>query len=125
MDEEKTELVELEGMSDEGRREFLAKLLAGAGGVVAAGLLASALAPPAEAADTISPDVMEPAHTTPGGGTIIRNSPLRYQALKQGHSFSVASRDLSKLLVQEQLLRPDLGGRLASISLSLSYGAQA
>ena len=85
MDEEKKVTLEAEEMSEESRRDFVNKLLAGVGGVAAAGLLASALGSPAEAAPIGGTKMND------GGITALAGTPLRYQALSNGHSFSASS----------------------------------
>jgi hypothetical protein len=118
MDDENKVTPDLEEMSDESRRNFLNKLLAGVGGVAAAGLLASALGSPAEAA----PMANEGGHL--GSLSPISGTPLRYQALENGHSLSASSRGLAQTLAREGLINSSKipNGALASVSLSLSYG---
>ena len=118
MDDENKVTPDVEEMSDESRRDFLNKLLVGVGGVAAAGLLASALGSHAEAAPMGTLDVARDIRGTP-----LRETPLQYRALNNGHALSASSPALTQTLLREGLLNPaKVGQNVASVGLSLTYG---
>jgi hypothetical protein len=105
-----------EGASGDLRRDFLAKAVTAVGGIVAAGL-ALGLASTGESAEAAADPPAAPV-TSP---VQIRQSPLRYERLRNGHSFELTSTELTNVLAREGLISNDLLGKQSLMRLALLY----
>lgn len=100
------------------RRDFLTKAVAAAGALAASGVLASALNTEAEA-QTVK---MAPARKMDVQRTeIVKNTPLKYAKLANGHEMTLGGQQLNEVLVREGLLNPDLAGKSSVMTLKLEW----
>jgi hypothetical protein len=100
------------------RRDFLTKAVAAAGAVAASGMLASALNTEAEAQAVKAAPVRRTAVQRP---EIVRNTPLKYAKLANGHEMTLGGEQLNELLVREGLLAQDLAGKSSVMTLKLEW----
>jgi hypothetical protein len=100
------------------RRDFLTKAVAAAGAVAASGMLAGALGGEAEA---------QPASTAPVRAVrversqIVKDTPLKYAKLSNGHQMTLGGKQLNDVLVREGLLDKDLAGKNSVMTLKLEW----
>ncbi len=100
------------------RRDFLTKAVAAAGALAASGVLASALSTEAEA-QTVK---MAPARSTQiQRAEIVKDTPLKYAKLSNGHEMTVGGTQLNEILVREGLLNQDLLGKSSVMTLKLEW----
>jgi hypothetical protein len=100
------------------RREFLTKAVAAAGALAASGVLASALNTEAEA-QTVK---MAPARRTEVQRTeVVKDTPLKYAKLANGHEMTLGGQQLNDILVREGLLNKDLTGKSSVMTLKLEW----
>ena len=113
--EEETQGMEgAEDDSEQSRREFLSKAMAGAGALAAVGLVSGILSSEAEA--------QRPGAVTRAAKIeTVRGSRLQYKSLAKGHSFEVSSTELSKVLAREGLIGPELAGLGTKMILTLQW----
>jgi len=115
-DEKKTD--DAERTSEAERRDFLTKAVAAAGALAASGVLASALSTEAEA-QTVK---MAPVRRTEVPRTeIVRDTPLKYAKLSNGHEMTLGGQQLNDILVREGLLSGDLAGKSSVMTLKLEW----
>jgi hypothetical protein len=100
------------------RRDFLTKAVAAAGALAASGVLASALSTEAEA-QTVK---MAPARMTAVQRTeVVKDTPLKYAKLTNGHEMTLGGQQLNDILVREGLLNQDLLGKSSVMTLKLEW----
>ena len=104
--------------SEAERRDFLTKAVAAAGALAASGMLASALSTEAEA-QTVK---MAPARSTQiQRAEIVKDTPLKYAKLANGHEMTLGGQQLNDILVREGLLNQDLLGKSSVMTLKLEW----
>jgi hypothetical protein len=103
--------------SDVERRDFLTKAFAAAGALAAGGVLASALSGDAEAATTVAPARRATMQRT----QLVKDTPLRYSKLANGHEMTLGGKELNDILVREGLLSSDLTGKSSVMTLKLEW----
>lgn len=100
------------------RRDFLTRAFAAAGALAAGGMLAGALSSDAEA-QTVK---AAPVKTTQvQRAQVVRNTPLKYAKLANGHEMALGGQELNDVLVREGLLDPDLAGKSSVMTLKLEW----
>ena len=115
-DEKKTD--DAERTPEAERRDFLTKAVAAAGALAASGVLASALSTEA-GAQTVK---MAPVRKTEIQRTeVVRDTPLKYAKLSNGHEMTVGGTQLNEILVREGLLNQDLLGKSSVMTLKLEW----
>jgi hypothetical protein len=118
MTEEEKTAQDLEQKSDSERRDFLAKAVAAAGALAASGMLAEALGSEAEARIATT---ATPAQTTLRRAEIVKDTPLRYEKMSNGHTLSMGGTELNEILIREGLLSKGLAGKSSVMSLKLEW----
>jgi hypothetical protein len=98
--------------SDSDRRDFLVKAAA-AGTLVAAGLAATMLS--ADAA------VVRAVPTAVGQKISLKEVPLQYQKLQDGHALEIKSTELTDILAREGLIASNLKGKQSLMRLEIRY----
>jgi len=104
--------------SETERRDFLTKAVAAAGALAASGVLASALNTEAEA-QTVK---MAPARATQvQRSEVVKDTPLKYAKLANGHEMTLGGQQLNDILVREGLLNSGLAGKSSVMTLKLEW----
>jgi hypothetical protein len=116
MAEEPKEVEEAVEVSDEAKREFLAKAVAAVGALAAAGLAAGVVSAAAET----GPAIEGPA-VAAGPLVSLAQAPLKYQKLRHGHAFELTSTELTSVLAREGLVSKDWIGKQSLMRLALLY----
>jgi hypothetical protein len=99
--------------SEGARREFLAKAAAAAGAVIAGGL-AGMLSSEAEAAQVSTAATAQRMQ-------MLRDAPVRYAKLRDGHALEMKSTELTNILAREGLISKDLMGKQALMRVEVRY----
>lgn len=118
MTEEEKKTEEAAQTEETERREFLSKAVAAAGALAASGVLASALSGEAEAqAIKVAPARRMDVQRT----EVVKNTPLKYAKLANGHEMTLGGQQLNDVLVREGLLNPGLAGKSSVMTLKLEW----
>jgi len=118
MTEDEKKMEDAERTPEAERRDFLTKAVAAAGALAASGMLASALSTEAEA-QTVK---MAPARATQvQRAEVVKDTPLKYAKLANGHEMTVGGTQLNEILVREGLLNQDLLGKSSVMTLKLEW----
>jgi|GEM_PF-3252348 len=118
MTEEHKKPEELAEGSDTERRDFLTKAVATAGAVAASGMLAGALGGDAEAQTMRTAPIRR---TQVQHSEVVKDAPLRYAKLANGHEMTLGGKELNEILVREGLLTQDLAGKSSVMTLKLEW----
>jgi len=97
------------------RREFLTKAAAAVAALAGAALIAGVASEEADAATASSPALAGAAPIP------IRQAPLSYQKLANGHAFELTSTELTNVLAREGLISNSLLGKQSLMRLALLY----
>jgi len=108
---EDTELA-VEG-TEHGRRDFLTKAVAAAGAIAATGIVSAMLGTEAEARAAIA--------TAVGPRVALKEAPLQYQKLQNGHLIELKSTELTDILAREGLIASNLRGKQSLMRLEVRY----
>jgi hypothetical protein len=104
MSEEPKDAEGAEAGSESARRDFLTKAAAAAGMLAATGLVAGMLNTEAEAR-TAMPAAEGSQYLT------VRDAPVKYARLKNGHSLEITSKELASVLAREGLISKEFMGK--------------
>jgi len=113
MGEEPEGTAPIADVPEEGRRDFLTKAAAAAGAIAAAGMVSALLAAEAEAAPV--------APAAVGQKIALREVPLQYQKLRNGHVIEIKSTELTDILAREGLIAGNLKGKQSLMRLEVRY----
>jgi len=116
MDSETRDVEQTDEGTADAKRAFLAKAVAAVGAMVGAAL-ASGLASKGDDAEAAS----DPPAAVLTAPITIRQAPLRYQKLQNGHAFELTSTELTTVLAREGLISNDLLGKQSLMRLALLY----
>jgi len=118
MSKEKKKADDLGQSSDSERRDFLTKAVAAAGALAASGMLAGAFSSEAEA-QTVRAVPVQGAQVQ--RSEVVRNAPLKYSKLANGHEMTLGGKELNDILVREGLLSQGLLGKSSVMTLKLEW----
>jgi len=95
------------------RRDFLTKAAAAAGAVAVAGIVSAMVGTEAEARAPIAAGV--------GQKVALKEVPLQYQKIQDGHVIELKSTELTDILAREGLIASNLKGKQSLMRLEVRY----
>jgi hypothetical protein len=119
MDSETRDPEEAVEVSDEAKREFLAKVVAVVGALAAAGLAAGVVSAGVVVED--KPPALDRPAVAVGPLVSLARAPLMYQKLQNGHAFELTSTELTSVLAREGLVSHDWIGKQSQMRLALLF----
>ena len=117
MDSETTDPEEAVEVSDEAKREFLAKVVAAVGALAAAGLAAGVVS--AGVVVEEKPPALDRPAVAVGPLVSLAQAPLKYQKLQNGHAIELTSTELTDILAREGLIASNLRGKPSVMRLMI------